>query len=336
MQYTTLGRTGLRVSVAGLGCGGNSRLGLGSGKSDADAIALVRAAFDLGVTFFDTAEVYGTEEVLGRALAGIPRDHVVISSKSRILDDGGTPLPSAAVLANLEKSLRKLAVDYIDVFHLHAVQDAHYAYARDELVPMLLRQKEKGTIRHLGITESPPRDPDQLMLSHALGDPCWEVVMLAYHMMNQGPRRTVFPLTMARGVGTLLMFVVRNIFSRPALLAQTLKDLADEGLVPREIADADEPLRFLMHDGGASSLTDAAYRFARYEPGAQVILFGTGDQEHLRTNVASLLKPPLPRADVEKLHALFANLRDVGLVFPDFARAPFSIATPYVERLEHR
>jgi aryl-alcohol dehydrogenase-like predicted oxidoreductase len=58
MQYTTLGRTNLRVSVAGLGCGGNSRLGLGSGKSEPEAIALVRAAFDLGINCFDTAEAY--------------------------------------------------------------------------------------------------------------------------------------------------------------------------------------------------------------------------------------------------------------------------------------
>ena len=60
MQYTTLGRTGLRVSVAGLGCGGNSRLGLGAGRSEQEAIALVRCAIDLGVNFFDTAEAYGT------------------------------------------------------------------------------------------------------------------------------------------------------------------------------------------------------------------------------------------------------------------------------------
>jgi aryl-alcohol dehydrogenase-like predicted oxidoreductase len=134
MQYTTLGTTGLRVSVAGLGCGGNSRLGLGSGKTENDAIRLVRAALDLGVNFFDTAEVYGTEAVLGRALAGVPRDSVVLSSKTRILDGGGNPLPSDAIAANLDMSLRTLQVEHIDVFHLHAVQAKHYDYALNELV----------------------------------------------------------------------------------------------------------------------------------------------------------------------------------------------------------
>lgn len=321
MQYTVLGKTGLRVSVAGLGCGGNSRLGLGSGKTAAQAVALVRTALELGVNFFDTAEVYGTEEILGRALASAARHEVVISSKTRILDDAGSPLPSSTILVNLENSLRALSVEHIDVFHLHAVPAQHYDYAHEVLAPALMRERDKGKIRHLGITETPPRDPDQKMLSLALRDPCWEVIMLAFHMMNQSPRTTIFPLTLQRGIGTLLMFVVRNIFSRPAVLIETMKELAHQGKVPPSLATSAEPLGFLIHENGAASLTDAAYRFARYERGADVVLFGTGDEGHLRANVASLLKPPLPPSDVDRLHALFGALHGVGLVFPD-ARPP--------------
>ncbi len=68
MQYTGLGRTGLRVSVAGFGCGGSSRLGQAQGASTAQSVALVRRAIDLGVNFFDTAEAYGTEAILGQAI----------------------------------------------------------------------------------------------------------------------------------------------------------------------------------------------------------------------------------------------------------------------------
>jgi aryl-alcohol dehydrogenase-like predicted oxidoreductase len=325
VQYTTLGATGLRVSVAGLGCGGSSRLGLGTGHGEEHAIALVRAAIDLGVNFFDTAEAYGTEEVLGRALVGVPRDSVVISSKTRILDPDGNLLSASAIEANLDQSLRRLALDHLDVFHLHAVQVQHYDYALTELAPALLRQKKKGKFAHLGITETPPRDPDQAMLTRALDDSCWEVVMLAFHMMNQRPSVTVFPRTLARAVGTLLMFVVRNVFSRPGVLRQTMTQLAQNGEIPASFASDSDPLQFLIHEGGAASITDAAYRFARYQPGADVILFGTGDEQHLRANVSSLLKPPLPQADIHRLRAAFGRLRGVGLVFPDNPRSGLSM-----------
>src|SRR5262249_49341052 len=82
MHYTTLGSTGLKVSVAGLGCGGNSRIGLGTGLSEAQSVALVREALDLGVNFLDTAASYGTEQVIGKAIRGRPRAAVVISTKS--------------------------------------------------------------------------------------------------------------------------------------------------------------------------------------------------------------------------------------------------------------
>jgi L-galactose dehydrogenase len=60
-------------------------------------------------------------------------------------------------------------------------------------------------------------------------------------------------------------------------------------------------------------MIEAAYRFARHEPGVDVVLFGTGDAAHLRSNIASLLKPPLPDADREKLKALFGHLTGIGL-----------------------
>ncbi|TXL71899.1 aldo/keto reductase [Vineibacter terrae] len=319
MDYTTLGRTGLRVSVAGLGCGGNSRIGQGTGLSADESVALVREALDLGVSFIDTAEAYGTEDIVGRAVSAVPREQVVISTKCLIR--AGAGLRSAAeVVQALEASLRRLRLDHVDVFHLHAVAPDAYAHALGELAPALLREKEKGKLRHLGITETGPRDPAQKTLQRAVHDPCWEVMMLAFHMMNQGARLKLFPHTRRQGIGTLLMFVVRNIFSVPGLLARTMKDLAAAGRVPSGLADTDRPLGFLVHEGGASSLTDAAYRFARHEPGTDVVLFGTGNRAHLRANIESILKPPLPAADVQQLYDLFGALEGVGLDLPDRVR----------------
>jgi aryl-alcohol dehydrogenase-like predicted oxidoreductase len=139
-------------------------------------------------------------------------------------------------------------------------------------------------------------------------------------MMHQNARDRVFPLTRANRVGTLLMFAVRNIFSQPERLRATMRDLAAAGEVPKWLAETPEPLGFLIHEGGASTVPDAAYRFVRHEPGVDVVLFGTGDPDHLRTNIASILKPPLPAADCRQLAALFGHLVGVGLDAPHLSR----------------
>ena len=131
--------------------------------------------------------------------------------------------------------------------------------------------------------------------------------------MHQNARVKVFPRTIANRVGTLLMFAVRNIFSRPERLATALRELTARRELPRWLADAPNPLGFLIHEAGANTITEAAYRFARHEPGVDVVLFGTGDPDHLRTNVAALLAPPLPLADRLTLTKLFGRLSGVGL-----------------------
>ncbi len=317
MQYTTLGRTGLKVSVAGLGCGGNSRLGLGTGKSEAEAIALVHKALDLGVTFFDTAASYGTEEVLGRALKKVPREKIVIATKTHV---GGTS--GARAVESLEASLRRLRIDMIDVYELHGVSPAAYDHAREAVVPALLKEREKGKIRFLGVTETAPVDPDHRMVARAIADGFFDVVMVAFHMMHQSARRTVFPLTLEHGVGTLIMFAVRNIFSRKSRLNAALQELVAAGNLPHSFAEAEDPLGFLVHPGSAKTLPDAAYRFVRHERGVDVVLFGTGESEHLKANIASINAPPLPAPDQARLVELFGDLPGVGLDLPGFAGGP--------------
>jgi aryl-alcohol dehydrogenase-like predicted oxidoreductase len=324
MEYTTLGRTGLRVSVAGLGCGGFSQLGLGTGKSEADAIGIIREAIDLGVNLFDTAAAYGTEPVLGKALRGVPREKVVICTKAPFGVSNPNSTPESAV-ASLDRSLKELGTDYIDVYQLHGVAPRAYDHALNVLAPALLREKQKGKFRHLGITETAPGDPEHEMVQRACRDEVWDVVMCAFHMMHQNARAKVFPLTRQYRVGTLMMFAVRNIFSRPDRLAATMRELAADGEVPQALADSPDPLGFLVHPGGhddgASSVIDAAYRFVRHEPGADVVLFGTGDHAHLRSNIASILKPPLPEEDRARLASLFGHLVGVGLDAPHLSRS---------------
>lgn len=313
MQYTALGRTGLNVSVAGLGCGGHSRLGLATGKTEAEAVAIVRTALDLGVNFIDTAAPYRTEHIVGEAIHG-RRDQVVLATKATIFR-GDTPVGPAELIASLDNSLRLLRTDVIDVFQCHAVRPHMYHHVRDVLVPALRTEQEKGKFRFLGITET-SEDPEHQMLARAIPDGIWDTAMVSFAMMNQHARSSVFPLTRPGGVGTLLMYAVRQIFSRPERLRAVMAELAQSGQLPAQLASHEDPLGFLVHSQGASSVTDAAYRYVRHEPGVDVVLFGTGDQAHLRTNIESLLKPPLPAPDRQRLADLFGHLIGVGLDNP--------------------
>jgi len=312
MQYTTLGKTGLRVSVAGLGTGGFSRMGLKSGKTEAEAARLILDAVELGINFIDTAPPYGTEGVVGRALKALPRSEVVVATKSTVRRNGEWWTP-ARVVESLDNSLRVMGTDYVDVFNLHAVELETYDYALNTLAPALIEQNRKGKIGHIGLTENPIVDFTNAALKRALADPVWDVVMVGFHMMHQGARANVFPVTRKNGVGTLLMFAVRSIFADPPRVAREMKALAAKGLVEKWLGETDDPLGFLVHDAGAANMIEAAYRFVRHEPGVDVVLFGTGNAAHLRANVASLLKPPLPDADRGKLAALFGHLTGIGL-----------------------
>jgi aryl-alcohol dehydrogenase-like predicted oxidoreductase len=312
MQYTTLGRTGLRVSVAGLGTGGFSRMGLKSGLNEDQSARLVRDAIDLGVNFIDTAPPYGTEGVVGKALKHVARDQVVVATKAFIHRNNEWSTPER-VLASLDNSLRLLGTDYVDVFNLHGIEAYEYEYALNTIAPVLIEQQRKGKIRHIGLTENPIVDFTNETLKRALNDPVWEVFMVGFHMMHQGARQNIFPLTQKNGVGTLIMFAVRSIFADPPRVKREIEALAAKGLLDKSLAATDDPLGFLVHDGGAASMIDAAYRFVRHEPGVDVVLFGTGNAAHLRSNIASLLKPPLPDADRAKLVALFGHLKGIGL-----------------------
>jgi aryl-alcohol dehydrogenase-like predicted oxidoreductase len=311
MDYTTLGRTGLRVSRMGLGCGGTSRLGLKTGGSEQEAESVVREALALGVTFIDTAEAYGTEEVVGRAIAGTLRDGVVLSTKAGVHWQERR-CTAAEMKERVEASLRRLGTDRIDVFHLHGVSAEEYGYARDALLPAVKELQAAGKIRFIGITEAFGSDPGHAMLTSALKDPCWDVVMVGFNILNQSARERVLVTTQEKRIGTLCMFAVRRALASPDALRAAMADLAARGLVDPGSFDPADPLGFILAEPGVASLPDAAYRFCRREPGLDVILSGTSSIAHLRDNAASLERPPLGDDVTARLREMFARVDSVS------------------------
>jgi aryl-alcohol dehydrogenase-like predicted oxidoreductase len=307
MDYTLLGRTGLKVSEMGMGCGGPSRLGQSYDRSIKESIEVVKLALDSGINFVDTAEGYRTEEIVGRAIQGYDRQSLVISTKKSTI---GT-ITVKDVKKSFETSLRLLDTKYVDVYHLHAVTLKNYDFLVKEIVPVLLDLKEEGKIRFLGITERFNHDPQHNMLQRALQDDFWDVAMVGFNILNQSARQRVFPITMEKNIGVLVMFAVRRALSRPETLRQCIKELIREKQIEPCDVDESDPLGFLIHDGGAVSLTDAAYRFCRHEPGTQVILSGTGSKDHLKQNIESFYRPPLPERDLRRIKEIFRNVDSI-------------------------
>jgi aryl-alcohol dehydrogenase-like predicted oxidoreductase len=308
MEYVVLGRSGLTASVAGLGCGGPSRLGLRDNGGEKEAIALIRKALDLGVNLLDTGEAYGTEEVVGKAIQGVPRDQVLISTKKAV-PDLGPEQARGEMRQGLEQSLRRLQTDYIDIYHLHGVELKQYDFAVNELVPLLQKLRQEGKIRCLGVTESFSVDSRHQMLPRALKDDWFDVVMVGFNLLNQSARARVFPHTQEKNIGVLAMFAVRRALSQPARLRQVVDELQQKGLIdPSWCAGQEQPLEFLLHEGKAASYPDAAYRYCRHEPGVHVVLTGTGNSEHLKSNVKSLLQQPLSEPSLLRLKEMFARV----------------------------
>jgi aryl-alcohol dehydrogenase-like predicted oxidoreductase len=308
MEYTTLGRTGLKVSVAGLGCGGPSRLGMRNDPQSANnAVKLIQQAIHFGVNFLDTAQNYGTEPIVGRAIAGIPRDRLVISTK-KTLPPPDHANPEEEIIRGLEQSLKRLGTDYIDVYHLHGVEPDDYKFAKDRLLAPMRRLKEQGKVRFIGVTEGFVVDPTHTVLHDGLRQDLWDVVMVGFSLLNPSARKTVFPLAKSKSVGVLNMFAVRRALSQPERLKEICAELIAKRMIGEDVLDANDPLGFLLRETDATTIPEAAYRFCRHEPGVHVVLFGTGNPAHLKENVAAILKPALPAPALEKLDKIFGAL----------------------------
>lgn len=302
MQTTILGRTGLCVSIAGLGCGGYSRLGLES-RGPEHAAAIVRAAYDEGITFFDTAPLYGTQGVVGAGLLGIPRDSYVLSTKVRYKDQ--TP---ADLERSLEKSLGELRTDHVDILHLHGVTPEDYPMARETLVPAMRKAQRAGKVRFLGITENFASDTSHAMYALLLPEALFDVIMIGYNLLNQSAARTLLPLAREKNIGVLCMYAVRSALANPLQLRLVVDKILASGQADPALVAREGTLDFLLRDGIADSVMEAAYRFCRHTVGIDVVLTGTGSLGHLRENLASIQGPRLPDAILERLQAMFGKV----------------------------
>ena len=199
MRHVSL--AGLDVSRIGLGCMGMSAFYTGAATDDAESIRTVRRALDLGVTFLDTAEIYGpytNEELLGRALAG-RRDGVVIASKFGLLShrggDGGRTLdghPDNARAA-VEGSLKRLGTDHVDLYYQHRMDPK---VPIEDTVGALADLVQAGKIRHIGLSEVAPATIRRAHAVHPV-----TAVQSEYSLWTRDPEAEVLPVLRELGIG---------------------------------------------------------------------------------------------------------------------------------------
>lgn len=316
MEYRRFGRTGLQVSVMGLGTGGPSQLGQGSGIAEEAATRVVRRALDLGINLIDTAADYReSEAILGRALAGVPRDSYILCTKfgpvrNRSSQDAGevTLKTEADIADSLERSLQRLGTDHVDLFQLHGVPPAWYEQVRDRFVVPAKRLQEQGKLRFLGITETFANDDHHQTLTRALEDDLYDAMMVGYNLLTPLPEEHVLPEARRKDVGILVMCAVRRAISRPEQLEQLVVELKGKGELPQDALPDRGPLDWLVRDG-IDTVPSAAYKFAAGHPGVSCVLTGTANAHHLEQNVAAILGAPLPAEDRQRLVELFGPIR---------------------------
>lgn len=320
MEYSILGRTGLKVSVAGLGGGGYSRLGQKYNRPIEESVSIVHRALDWGINLLDTAESYRTEPIIGKAISSRERSKLILSTKKKISVGGRFRRKRLIRARDLEQglnhSLKKLKTDYIDIYHLHGVSPHDYDYVKHEFLPVLLKFKESGKVRFIGITEGFASDPGHQMLSRAVEDDCWDVLMLGFNLLNPSARKQVLQQALAKNIGIFCVFAVRKVLSNPATLKPLIQEMIKNSLLDPKKIDPHTPLSFIVENGEASSLANAAYRFCRHEPGIHSVLFGTGNGQHLEKNIHALLQGPLSAHTQGLLDDIFGHIDQISGQLP--------------------
>ena len=197
MQKRTLGSSGLEVSALGFGCMGLS-YAYGPAQERRSAIALIRAAFEAGITFFDTAEAYGpfvNEEVVGEALAPI-RDKVVIATKFGFKN--GDPMAGVDsrpenIRAVVDASLKRLNTDRIDLLYQHRVDPD---VPMEEVAGTVKDLVEQGKVRHFGLSEAGVASIRRAHAVHPVA-----ALQSEYSLWWRAPETEVLPLCEELGIG---------------------------------------------------------------------------------------------------------------------------------------
>ncbi len=316
MQYRRLGRTGMMVSE--IGFGGLPIGGRWGGVEDEQSLGALQRAFDRGVNFFDTADVYGhghSEELIGQALAAV-RPQVVIATKAGMDFYRGEPVRSnfdpAYIRSAVEKSLSRLRTDYIDVYQLH---NPPQKLAREEAVwDTLVGLKRDGKIRFYGISARTANDALAYLRTTAAGEApprLGDTLQVAYNLLDQeAAAKGVFVEAFRQDWGVIARvplasgllsgrYAADHYFPPPDFRAAISRQRLAETV--RRV----EALRFLSRPG--RSTVQTALAFVLSQEAVSTVIAGARTAEQVEENAAASDAPPLSDGELRRAQALYEN-----------------------------
>jgi aryl-alcohol dehydrogenase-like predicted oxidoreductase len=308
MKYRTLGKTGLRVSIVGLGT--MVHAGHFGPMKDSESLEAIETALELGVNFIDTSDAYGAgygETLLGNAFKG-KRAKIVIATKGGNVmvgpNRGKRIFEPDYISRVMDESLRRLQTDYIDLYQLH--NPTVEVIERGAVWEVLERAKKAGKIRHYGVSINSTEEG-----TAAVKDGRAETIQVEYNLLAQEPAETFFPAAQQANIG-----VIARVPLKRGILTGKLKQSDEQRFqgedvrarsfkgeaFAQELAKA-EQLKFLAH-GPVQSLGQAAIAFCIAHPAVSVVIPGARNAEQMREN-ASAADVEIPAADLEKISDLW-------------------------------
>jgi aryl-alcohol dehydrogenase-like predicted oxidoreductase len=326
MELRNLGKTGLRVSTLGFGCGNVGGLIIRGTPAERERAAA--RAMELGVNYFDTAPSYGdgeSERNLGQVLKAL-RARVLVGTKFRLDPPDLHDIPGA-VSRSLDASLKRLGTERVDLFQLHnRVEPARGRNALSvgdvlgEVVPAVQKLRQQGKVGFCGITAL----GDTRSLHQAIDAGTIDTAQVCYNLLNPSAGTAVpagFPAqdfgsllgrTRERRMGVIVIRVLAGgalsgVEARHPVAVPTVDPIATAPDYRTDVARA-QKLGALVREGHAENLVEASIRLAVGSDAVSTILVGYSSLEQLEAAVAAVERGPLPAAALERLRTLWSGL----------------------------
>jgi len=323
MDERVFGRTGMKLSVLGFGCGAVGGLMVRGDPHDQERT--IARAIGAGINYFDTAVQYGngdSETNLGRILQKLKPTNVVVGTKVR-LPAGDFSRIADAITKSLEGSLTRLRLDRVDIFHLHnAITETGGGGALSvrqvlgEVVPAFERLRQQGKTRFLGLTGV----GDTAALHQVIKTRAFDSAQVVYNMLNPSAAvalplnypaqdyERLFDQTRAAGVGVIGIRVLAGGALSGSSERHRIASPPPEPIGSGASYDADlvraRRLLSLIDEGFAATLAEAATRFALSHPALGTILVGMASPEQFEDALSAVQKGPLPPAALDQLTVL--------------------------------